>query len=195
MRKLQITNWCHEMIRSQVPKGGLYVDATMGNGNDTLFLCEMAGSGGKVLAFDIQPPALEATRALLKTHNLTDKAELILDSHENIDHYLDAETADAVCFNFGYLPGGDHRICTRPETSLLAVRKSLTILKKGGLLSLCIYSGGDTGFQEKEALLDFLKTLPSREYTVIANEYLNRGNHPPIPVFVWKESDLPDPLI
>ena len=68
-----------------------------------------------------------------------------------------------------------------------AVEQGLRILKKGGMMSLCIYSGGDTGFEEKEALLAFLGTLPPRRYTVIVNAYYNRGNHPPVPVFIFKE--------
>ena len=48
MRQLQITSWCHEMIRLWVPEGGVYVDATMGNGNDTLLLCKLAGKEGRV---------------------------------------------------------------------------------------------------------------------------------------------------
>ena len=49
MKQSQITYWCHEIIRSQAEEGGYYIDATMGKGNDTLFLCELAGEKGKVL--------------------------------------------------------------------------------------------------------------------------------------------------
>ena len=65
MKQSQITYWCHSIIKSQIPEGGVYVDATMGNGHDTLFLCEMAGENGSVWAFDIQNQALESTRTLL----------------------------------------------------------------------------------------------------------------------------------
>ena len=68
MKQSQITYWCHEIIRSQAEEGGYYIDATMGKGNDTLFLCELAGEKGKVLAFDIQQEALDVTKELLKTH-------------------------------------------------------------------------------------------------------------------------------
>lgn len=187
MKKSQITFWCHEVIRSQAPEKGFYIDATMGKGNDTLFLCELAKEDGKVLAFDIQKEALEQTEALLKEHAVYERAELILDGHENMDRYANVQSADVICFNFGYLPGGDHRIATSKETSIEGVKKGLQILKHGGMMSLCIYSGGDTGFEEKEALLTFLKSLSPKEYTVIINEYWNRGNHPPVPVFVFKE--------
>ena len=186
MRQSQITFWCHEIMRSQMKEGGVYIDATMGKGNDTLFLCQMAGETGKVFAFDIQQEALAQTRELLCANGVLNRAELILDGHEHMERYVEAESADLICFNFGYLPGGDHKIATAAETSVEAVRQGIRILKHGGMMSLCIYSGGDTGFEEKEALMGFLRGLPAREYTVIVNEYWNRGNCPPVPVFVFK---------
>lgn len=187
MKQSQITYWCHEVIGSQAEKEGFYIDATMGKGNDTLFLCELAGNTGKVKAFDIQKEALDATKQLLREHRMEDKAELILDGHEHMDQHAKENSADVICFNFGYLPGGDHTLATTYQTSLMAVEKGLKILKHGGMMSLCIYSGGDTGFEEKEKLLAYIKELPAREYTVIANEYYNRKNCPPMPVFIFKE--------
>lgn len=187
MRQSQITYWCHEIIRSQAPKGGFYIDATMGKGYDTLMLCRLAGESGRVLAFDIQEKALLLTDELLTEHGVRSRAELILDGHEHMNQYAGAESADAVCFNFGYLPGGDHSIATSTASSTKAVRQGLDILKHGGMMSLCVYSGGDTGFEEKDTILALLKELPSRKYTVIANEYYNRQNHPPMPVFIFKK--------
>ena len=48
----------------------------------------------------------------------------------------------------------------------------------------CIYSGGDTGYEEKEALLSYLKELDSKKWLVLVNSYYNRKNDPPLPVFV-----------
>lgn len=191
MRYSQVTDWCHEVIRTQAKPGGFYIDATMGGGKDTLFLSGLAGREGRVLAFDIQPEALKATGALLESSGAADgqdgRLRLILDGHEHMDQYAGEHTADVICFNFGYLPGGDHRIATSARTSIPAIEKGLRILKPGGMMSLCIYSGGDTGFEEKEAILAYLKGLSVKEYTVIVNEYYNRQNHPPMPVFVFKE--------
>ena len=53
-------------------------------------------------------------------------------------------------------------------------------------MSLCIYSGGDSGFEERDALLSYLKTLDSRKYLVILSSYYNRPNNPPIPVLIRK---------
>lgn len=186
LKQSQITYWCHSIIKSQAESGGTYIDATMGNGHDTLFLCQMAGDKGSVWAFDIQEQALEATKALLAEQGYGKNAHLIKDGHENMDRYFAPQAADVICFNFGYLPGGDHAIATKAQTSVTAVRKGLEILKSGGMMSLCIYSGGDTGFEEKERILEYVKGLSPREYTVIVNEYYNRGNCPPMPVFVFK---------
>lgn len=100
--------------------------------------------------------------------------------------YAGEKTVDLICFNFGYLPGGNHEIATRAETSVQAVEAGLSLLKSGGMMCLCIYSGGDTGFEEKNRLMEYLKNLPAKTYTVIVNQYFNRVNQPPIPVFVWK---------
>ncbi|XCP87207.1 class I SAM-dependent methyltransferase [Roseburia hominis] len=187
LKQSQITYWCHEIIRSQAAREGVYIDATMGNGNDTLLLCELAGKNGEVIAFDIQDQALEATKALLTDQGCLERARLIKDGHEHMDQYVKRCSADVICFNFGYLPGGDHRIATSADTSVTAICKGLDILKNGGMMCLCIYSGGDTGFEEKERILEFIKNLPSREYVVIVNEYYNRGNNPPMPVFIFKK--------
>ena len=179
----QITEYCHRMIREHIKEGDCCVDATAGNGNDTEFLCRLTGADGKVYAFDIQKAAVEHTRKRLEEAGLTERAEVILDGHEHMENYV-RENVSAITFNFGYLPGGDHQIATQADTSIQAIEAGLRLLKKGGIMSLCIYSGGDSGFAEKEALLSYLETLDSRTFLVIVSTYYNRQNHPPIPAFV-----------
>ncbi len=186
MNASQITEWCHQIIQSVAKRDGLYIDATMGKGHDTKLLCELAGEKGTVLAFDIQPEAVQATESLLSKEQMLDRATLLLKGHEYMDEYAKEETVDVICFNFGYLPGGDHAIATKTQTSLEAIEKGLGLLKHGGMMSLCIYSGGDTGFEEKDAILRYIKELNPKRYTVIVNEYYNRENNPPIPVFIFK---------
>lgn len=183
--KYQITNWCHHFIRQHVKEGDICIDATAGNGNDTLLLCTLCGPSGKVYAFDIQEKALVHTKERLDQAGLS--AALILDGHQHMEQYIqEAGLISCIVFNFGYLPGGDHQLSTKGKTSISAIEASLRLLKKGGLLSLCIYSGGDSGFEEKDQILDYLKNLDPRQYLVIVSEYYNRPNHPPIPALVIK---------
>lgn len=182
----QITNWCHHFIRQQVRPGDLCIDATMGNGYDTELLCRLVGKEGMVLAFDIQELALIQTQKRLQESGLPKNYRLILDSHSHMNQYADISTVSCITFNLGYLPGGDHALATQPDTSIKAVEQGLSLLKKDGLLTLCIYSGGDSGFAERDALLPYLKTLPPRDYLVILSSYYNRPNHPPIPVLIRK---------
>ena len=186
MKSFQITEYCHFLMEQFTENPRLCIDATMGNGTDTLFLCRLAGPEGKVIAFDIQKQALENTGSLLEKEGCLSQCDLICDSHENIDAYFAEESADLIVFNFGYLPGGDHSLATKPEISIKAVKKSLGILKKGGVMCLCLYSGGDSGFAEKELLLGFLKELDAKRFLVITHEYWNRPNHPPMPVLIRK---------
>lgn len=186
MRPSQITEWCHAIIESLAEREGLYVDATMGKGSDTSFLCRLAGEKGQVLAFDIQEEALRITKERLEKEGMTGRAQLLLCGHEHMEEYIPKESVDVICFNFGYLPGADHKIATKASTSISAIRQGLALLKKGGMMSLCIYSGGDTGFEEKEAILNEIHALSSKEYTVIVNNYFNRENNPPMPVFIFK---------
>lgn len=135
MESYQITGWCRHFMEEQVKPGDICIDATAGNGNDTLTLCRLAGENGKVYAFDIQKAALEKTGRRLEAEGL--RAELILDGHEHMEKYV-KEKGEVSCivFNFGYLPGGSHSLATRADTSIRAVEAGLSLLKKGGLMSL-----------------------------------------------------------
>ena len=141
---------------------------------------------GNVLAFDIQPDALEHTQKRLAEAGYSGCARLILDSHENMDRYVKPQSVKAVTFNLGYLPGGDHSIATRAESTVRAAEKSLQLLVCGGVLSILIYSGKDSGYGEKDAVLKWAKELDTHRYLVIRTDYLNRPGDPPIPLFILK---------
>lgn len=180
----RITSYVQHFIKEHVKPGDYCIDATAGNGHDTLFLCQLIGETGKVLAFDIQESALECTKRRLEDNGC--QAQLILDSHANMRSYAAENTVDCIVFNFGYLPGGDHNLATQAWSSIQAMEAGLCVLKKGGIMTLCIYSGGDSGFTERDALLTYLKELDAKKYLVIASFYYNRPNHPPIPVIIQK---------
>lgn len=184
MKNYQITQWCARFIREQVQPGDFCIDATMGKGNDTLLLSMLSGPSGRVLAFDIQEEALRLTEKRLQEAGAPKNYTLLLDSHERISRYAPPGSVSCIVFNLGYLPGGDHSMATKAKTTILALKDSLPLLKNGGLISLCIYSGGDSGFEEKEAVLSWLSGLDPGKYLVIRSDYYNRPNNPPIPVLI-----------
>lgn len=186
MKNYQITEWLHHFIQQQVQPGDYCIDATMGNGHDTCLLSSLAGINGKILAFDIQPQALENTARRLQEQNCPHNYQLFLTSHEYMEQYAQPDSISCITFNFGYLPGGDHSKATKPESSLTAIEAGLRLLKRDGLMTLAVYSGGDSGFEEKNAILKYIKELNAQKYLVIQSEYINRPNHPPTPILIWR---------
>lgn len=186
MKNYQITSWVHRFIEDHVQPGDVCIDATMGNGNDTALFSKLAGEKGRVVAFDVQQLALDNTKARLEKENCPGNYELVLESHEKMGNYAEENSVSCIAFNLGYLPGGDHAKATRAESSIRAIETGLGLLKKKGMMTVCIYSGGDSGFEEKNAVLSYLKELDSKKYLVIVSEYANRPNDPPIPVLVIK---------
>ena len=186
MKNYQITSWVHHFLEDHVQVGDLCVDATMGNGNDTALLSRLAGETGKVIAFDIQQMALDNTKQKLEAEHCPQNYQLVLASHELMGEFAEKETVSCITFNLGYLPGGDHSKATKGESSICAIERGLFLLKKKGLMTVCIYSGGDSGFEEKEAVLSYIKGLDAKKYLVIVSEYANRPNNPPIPVLIIK---------
>ena len=175
-----------KVIREHVRPGDICIDATAGRGNDTAMLCELVGDTGHVLAFDIQEDAITSTRKLLEERNLLSRAELHLESHSEMGKYLEEETVSCITFNFGWLPKGDHNIFTKKETSIPAIEAGLKLLSDGGIMTLILYYGRETGFEEKDALLSYLPTLDSSKYTVVEMPFVNRSNCPPIPIIIFK---------
>ena len=176
----------HDFLRQHVRPGALCIDATAGRGRDTALLCRLSGPGGRVLAFDIQPAALEQTAALLAAEGL--HAELHLDSHVHMETYAAAGSVDCIVFNFGRLPGGDAQIMTRADTSVPAVDAGLRLLKPGGVMALALYYGGANGFDERDALLDYLRGVDAQRFSVLCCDWRNRPGNPPIAVFLWREA-------
>lgn len=171
-------------ISECIKEGDIAIDATAGNGHDTLKLCKAVGEGGKVYAFDIQKCAIDSTRQRLFESGYKN-AELILSSHADMDKYV-KEEVKAVVFNLGYLPGGDHNLQTKSDTTIMAIEKSLALISADGFVAISIYYGKNSGTEEKEAVMDYLKTIDHKKYTAIVHDFYNRPNNPPITVVITR---------
>ncbi len=182
--QLNAVGLVHDFLKRNVREGAFCIDATAGKGRDTVLLCRLAGPAGHVLAFDVQEEAVKLTRALLAGEGLS--AEVLLDSHANMERYADHRTVDCIVFNFGRLPGGDKNIFTTAETSVLAIDAGLRLLKPGGVMALAMYYGGANGYLERDEVTAHLEGLNPRLFTVMMCSWVNRGNNPPFPIFIWK---------
>ena len=164
------------LLGKVVTKGDLVVDATCGNGNDTIFLSRLVGDEGHVFAFDIQKEAVDATNNKLKEAKIQN-VSLILDGHEQVLNYISREISGAI-FNLGYLPGSDKTITTKGETTWKAIVDILSLLKVNGLIVLVIYHGHEAGKVERNYLEELIKTLDPATTTTLKYEFLNKEHAP-----------------
>ena len=109
---------------------------------------------------------------------LVDRATLIHAGHEAMAEHVRGEVS-AVVFNLGWLPGGDHTITTRWETTRAAVDAALGLLKPGGVITICAYPGHDEGERERQELIAYLSGLDNRQFNVLEQRFLNAGSGAP----------------
>ena len=172
---LRSARWiASDVLHQVIAEGDAVIDATLGNGHDTVMLSELVGPSGKVYGFDIQADAVERTSALLKEHGLRERCELYAEGHQHIADHVHVAVKAAV-FNLGWLPGGDKSITTLWETTQVAISAALALLVKGGVCTICAYPGHAEGDRERFALMDWLATLRPQEYNVLHHRFLNAG--------------------
>lgn len=181
-------HYSHELLKDVVSLGDTVVDATMGNGNDTLFLAKLVGEDGYVHAFDIQEQAMENTSQKLKEHNCEKQAKLHLIGHEFLGSVIDiTEQISAAIFNLGYLPKSDKSIVTHETTTIKALEELLLRLKELGRIILVIYDGHNAGKIEKQEVLNFVASLPQEIYSVLSYQFINQRNNPPSLICIEKK--------
>lgn len=185
MAVVNAVQMAHTLLLPRLQTAVAVLDATAGNGRDTLFLAKNTPPAAAVIAFDIQPQAIANTEILLKQHNLLAKTRLILDNHAHIASHV-TQPLDAAMFNLGYLPGGDHAVSTCPATTCQAVSQILELLTAGGLITLAAYPGYEHGQQEYQAVHNYLASLDQKKFTVACWSMVNQQNNPPVLYIIEK---------
>ena len=161
-------SFVQELLKDSVMKNDIVIDATVGNGNDTVLLATLVGSTGKVYGFDVQEEGIQTTKTKLLLTGSLPQTELILDGHENLDQYVpENSNISAITFNLGYLPKSDKSIITTADTTLKAIEKGLIRLRKGGLITIMVYYGHEGGLEEKTGVTNFVANLPQEDYQVL----------------------------
>ncbi len=176
----------HDWISRVVFPGDAVVDATAGNGHDTVFLARLAGPSGQVHAFDVQKEAICATRERLEKEGLlTPAVRLHLASHDRLAELVGGPVK-AVVFNLGYLPGGDKKTVTRTKSTLAALEQAAALIAPNGLLSVMCYPGHEGGKEEAEAVEAFLSRLPHHSWRAGKYQLLNTGTPAPFQICAFR---------
>jgi 16S rRNA C1402 N4-methylase RsmH len=188
--KLQgILPFARTLLTNAVGPGDIAIDATVGNGHDTVFLANLVGENGHVFGFDIQEAAIANTMTRLQEHGLSHQVTLFHKGHEKIAESIQASMHGQIkgaIFNLGYLPGGNKAIVTQPNTTIAAIEQLLEILAQEGIIVLVIYHGHPEGVVEKEELLSYVKQLEQKKAHVLQYQFINQENAPPFIIAIEK---------
>ncbi|WP_080875073.1 class I SAM-dependent methyltransferase [Oceanobacillus timonensis] len=183
---LNVLTCAHSLLKESLQEGDIAIDATCGNGHDTLFLSQAVGNSGKVYGFDIQAQAIQKTNEKLQ-ENDCHNVSLIQDSHEKISTYMKEVILGGAIFNLGYLPQSDKSIITKAPSTITAIQAILEKLKPNGRLILVIYYGHPGGEEEKEAILAYTSQLDQKEYQVLRYQFINQQNQAPFLIAIEKK--------
>lgn len=185
MKLERVIQYAQTLLRQSIDEGDIAIDATAGNGHDTVFLAELVGPSGYVYAFDVQKQAVDATLLRVLDYSFEDRVRVLNRGHETVDEFVQKEIGGAV-FNLGYLPGSDHSIVTKPNTTVQAIEKMLKLLKVGGIIVLVVYHGHEGGKAERDEVIRYVSELPQKNVHVLRYEFINQKNDPPFVIALEK---------
>lgn len=169
MKRISLVNTAHDLIRDILHPGDIAIDATIGNGHDTLFLAEQVGPSGHVYGFDIQQVAIDSTREKFRQAHLSDCLTLIHASHAGMADKIPAHDHGkirAIMFNLGYLPGGDKSVITLTDSTLAALTIASRILACNGIITLLAYPGHQGGDLETVQVKNWCEQLDTQQFEV-----------------------------
>jgi Predicted S-adenosylmethionine-dependent methyltransferase involved in cell envelope biogenesis len=172
--------FAHKILKEQLNHTSLVVDATVGNGFDSLFIAEILGRNGKLFGFDIQKQAIDNTQA--KLQDVQCQIQLFLQGHETIFQTLVeyCRKIDAVVFNLGYLPYGQPEITTQTATTFSAIIQAFALLRVKGIIVIVAYRGHDTGKIEQNFLDEWLAKVADKQAYITKYEQFNTQNDAPL---------------
>lgn len=196
----RLTEMAHSLVAMWLQPGDYAIDATAGNGHDTVMLASLTGPKGHVLAVDIQPEGLENTRRRLEEQGLLNShIQLVQGNHAELQRITPKNWAGKVrviMFNLGFRPHAEIPVATRLVSTLSALGQSLGLLAEGGLLTLILYRVHDGGEEETQAILEWACGLDDTRWHVARYDLPNIRSRPPILLAItrrrrkWASADL-----
>lgn len=175
---MRITELVHETLVLYIKDYDKVIDATVGNGYDTLFLANLVKEEGCVIGVDIQNEALRNTQKLLDEHDISKSVVLYQIGHEKLDGVISEDwygCVSCVMFNLGYRPGGDKKVITLSETTIMGLNLSLKIIKPGGLISIVVYPDHKGGAEEASKVNAWVESLNFELFETIQEVISTKG--------------------
>jgi tRNA1(Val) A37 N6-methylase TrmN6 len=169
MKRISLVEAAHNLLKVLLQPGDIAIDATVGNGHDTVFLAEQVGPSGQVYGFDIQLPAIESTQEKFRQAPLSDCLTLFHTSHADMADKIPAHLhgkVNAIMFNLGYLPGGDKNVITLTESTLIALTIASRLLAENGIITLLAYPGHQGGDVETDQVQNWCEQLDTEQFEV-----------------------------
>ncbi|MGR8981471.1 MAG: class I SAM-dependent methyltransferase [Gammaproteobacteria bacterium] len=189
MQRISLVKSAHDLIRDRLYPGAVAIDATVGNGYDTLFLLQQVAPSGRVYGFDIQQTALASARAKIGDNVFLNCLTLFQASHELLPELIPARhhgRVRACMFNLGYLPRGDKSIVTRTASTLAALNAACRLLAESGVITIIAYPGHPGGGQETEQVTRWCESLDRRQFDVVTVYLKEQENDVPRLFVVYK---------
>lgn len=158
---MRLVELAHDRLKQILCPGDICIDATAGNGHDSLFLAKLIAPNGLVYAIDIQEPAIQKTTEKLAQYGFRDQLKTIHDSHDNLDQIIDPKhrgNVATIMFNLGYLPGGNHQIITQAHSTAKSVEQAYLLLSKNGIITIICYRGHAGGESETQEVLSLCES-------------------------------------
>lgn len=181
---ISVLTMAQRLVAERIGTGCIAVDATAGNGVDTLFLARTAGPKGRVYSFDLQESALARTKQRLADEAIKSAlapVTLIHAGHERMAAFIPEHERSrlmAVMFNLGYLPGGDPAFITQPDTTLAAMAAALDLLAPGGVMTAVLYPGHAGGKTEAEAVAQWAASMPVKRGQTMQYRFTQKPDAP-----------------
>lgn len=186
------TNVLTEFRLTQPTQDIIIIDATCGNGHDSVFLANeipiAESSGGTLWCIDIQPHAISSTRerlvSTLGSLAVENSVNFVCSSHESFPSAILPDSVSIICYNLGYLPGihrgtsFDNVIKTDADTTSNSLNIALRLLKRGGMVSIISYPRHEGGMEETKLVKTMLSDLDPLLWRVYNYYDLNRPYSP-----------------
>lgn len=173
----------HNYLSRVLKKGDCAIDATCGNGHDTLFLVEqcLTENEGYILSMDIQRDALQAAEKKISEFfpkEIEKRVTFFHGCHSNFPITLIKNPIKAIVYNLGYLPGGDKSITTHANTTIQSIEAACDLIDNNGIISITCYPGHPEGLIEEELILNYISKLSSFDWNCCYHQWPNRRKSP-----------------